>query len=154
MIHANARPRAILQALATAGTMGFLLILFGTMAVSDVAVPADSRAGGLALITKDVLGDFWGDVFLWDCALAIFVCCLAIHAMSVRILFAMGRDNNLPGGDQAGIGVRHPPGAGVPGCAGRCHRDRHPGAQHREPVCRHDRARSRASSTCTWPTWA
>ena len=50
------------------------------------------------MITKDVLGDFWGDVFLWDCALAIFVCCLAIHAMSVRILFAMGRDNNLPGG--------------------------------------------------------
>ena len=30
--------------------------------------------------------------------MAIFVCCLAIHAMSVRILFAMGRDDNLPGG--------------------------------------------------------
>jgi amino acid transporter len=39
-------------------------------------------------------------VFLADCALAIFVCCLAIHAMSVRILFAMGRDNNLPGGSR------------------------------------------------------
>jgi urea carboxylase system permease len=93
-------PRAILQALATAGTMGFLLILFGTMAVSDSLYPAGLGAGGLALITKDVLGDFWGDVFLWDCALAIFVCCLAIHAMSVRILFAMGRDNNLPAGDK------------------------------------------------------
>ncbi len=78
--------------------MGFLLILFGTMAVSDSLYPDGLGAGGLALITKDVLGDFWGDVFLWDCALAIFVCCLAIHAMSVRILFAMGRDNNLPGG--------------------------------------------------------
>ncbi len=32
--------------------------------------------------------------------LPIFVCCLAIHAMSVRILFAMGRDNNLPGGSR------------------------------------------------------
>lgn len=93
-------PRAIIQALATAGTMGFLLILFGTMAVSDSLYPDGLGAGGLALITKDVLGDFWGDVFLWDCALAIFVCCLAIHAMSVRILFAMGRDNNLPGGDR------------------------------------------------------
>src|SRR5690242_6017380 len=93
-------PRAIIQALATAGTMGFLLILFGTMAVSDSLYPDGLGAGGLALITKDVLGDFWGDVFLWDCALAIFVCCLAIHAMSVRILFAMGRDNNLPGGSR------------------------------------------------------
>jgi urea carboxylase system permease len=91
-------PRAILQALATAGTMGFLLILFGTMAVGNSLFPGGLGAGGLALITKNVLGDFWGDVFLWDCALAIFVCCLAIHAMSVRILFAMGRDNNLPGG--------------------------------------------------------
>jgi urea carboxylase system permease len=91
-------PRAIIQALATAGTMGFFLILFGTMAVSDSLYPDGLGAGGLALITKDVLGDFWGDVFLWDCALAIFVCCLAIHAMSVRILFAMGRDNNLPAG--------------------------------------------------------
>jgi amino acid transporter len=30
-------------------------------------------------------------------ALAIFVCCLAIHAATVRILFAMARDNALPG---------------------------------------------------------
>ena len=133
-------PRAIIQALATAGTMGFLLILFGTMAVSDKLFPAGLGAGGLALITKDVLGSFWGDVFLWDCALAIFVCCLAIHAMSVRILFAMARDNNLPGGRQAGVGVGHPPRAGGSGGAGGRHRDRHPGAQHRQPVCRHDRA--------------
>ena len=89
-------PRAVLQALATAGTMGFLLIVLGTMAVSD-KLYADPTALGLTTITKDVLGSGWGDVFLVDCAFAIFVCCLAIHAMSVRILFAMGRDNNLPG---------------------------------------------------------
>jgi amino acid transporter len=92
-------PRAVLQALATAGTMGFLLIVFGTMAVSD-KLYADPTTLGLVGITKDVLGDTWGNVFLIDCALAIFVCCLAIHAMSVRILFAMGRDNNLPGGSR------------------------------------------------------
>jgi urea carboxylase system permease len=90
-------PRAVLQALATAGTMGFLLILFGTMAVSDSLYKTPTSLG-LTVITKDVLGSTWGNLFLADCALAIFVCCLAIHAMSVRILFAMGRDNNLPGG--------------------------------------------------------
>jgi amino acid transporter len=89
-------PRAVLQALATAGTMGFLLILFGTMAVSD-ALFKNGTALNLPAITTDVLGSTWGKLFLADVAVAIFVCCLAIHAMSVRILFAMGRDDNLPG---------------------------------------------------------
>jgi urea carboxylase system permease len=93
-------PRAVLQALATAGTMGFLLILFGTMAVSDGAYKTIGSLNGLTGATIDVLGKTWGKIFLADVALAIFVCCLAIHAMSVRILFAMGRDNNLPGGSR------------------------------------------------------
>jgi len=88
-------PRAIIQALTTAGLMGFMLILFGAMAVSDKAYQ-DPTSLGLASITTDVLGSTWGKVFLWDVVIAIFVCCLAIHAMSVRILFAMGRDNALP----------------------------------------------------------
>jgi amino acid transporter len=92
-------PRAVLQALTTAGAMGFLLIVFGAMAVSE-AGKANLGSTGLSGITTDVLGSTWGKVFLADVAVAIFVCCLAIHAMSVRILFAMGRDNNLPGGSR------------------------------------------------------
>jgi urea carboxylase system permease len=88
-------PRAVIQALCTAGLMGFLLISFGIMAVSDAGVK-NLPANGLAGITVDVLGQNWGKVFLVIVAVAIFVCCLAIHAMSVRILFAMGRDNSLP----------------------------------------------------------
>ena len=84
-------PKAIWRALLTAGVLGFLLIGFGTMAVDQPAT-----AGGLTSITKDVLGDSWGNLWLADVALAIFVCCLAIQAMSIRILFAMARDNNLP----------------------------------------------------------
>jgi urea carboxylase system permease len=84
-------PRSVWRALTTAGVMGFLLIGFGTMAVDK-----DATAGGLATITKDVLGSTWGDVWLWDVVLAIFVCALAIQAMSIRILFAMARDGNLP----------------------------------------------------------
>jgi urea carboxylase system permease len=92
-------PRAVLQALATAGTMGFLLIVFGAMAVST-AGEKNLGSTGLSGITTDVLGSTWGKIFLADVAVAIFVCCLAIHAMSVRILFAMGRDNNLPFGSK------------------------------------------------------
>jgi amino acid transporter len=103
-------PRAVLQALATAGTMGFLLILFGTMAVSD-SLFKDGTLLNLPAITEDVLGSTWGKIFLADVAVAIFVCCLAIHAMSVRILFAMGRDDNLPGGSRLAhvSGVRRVP---------------------------------------------
>ena len=43
-----------------------------------------------------MLGNTWGELWLWDVVLAIFVCCLAIQAMSIRILFAMARDGNLP----------------------------------------------------------
>ena len=95
-------PRAVLQALATAGTMGFLLILFGSMAVGGSLFNTAPTAlgGGLTTITINVFGSTVGKFFLADVALAIFVCCLAIHAMSVRILFAMGRDNNLPGGSR------------------------------------------------------
>ena len=84
-------PTAVWRALLTAGVMGFLLIGIGTMAVNK-----DATAGGLATITKDVLGNTWGKVWLWDVIVAIFVCCLAIQAMSIRILFAMARDGNLP----------------------------------------------------------
>ncbi len=90
-------PRAVIQALATAGVMGFLLILFGTMAVADSLFKGTAGTGlSLTTITLNVFGTTWGKVFLADAAIAIFVCCLAIHAMSVRILFAMARDNSLP----------------------------------------------------------
>jgi urea carboxylase system permease len=84
-------PRAVWRALLTAGSMGFLLIALGTMAVDK-----EATAGGLTTITKDVLGNTWGEVWLWDVVVAIFVCCLAIQAMSIRILFSMARDGNLP----------------------------------------------------------
>ena len=84
-------PRALIRALLTAGVLGFLLIGFGTMAVDE-----EATGFGLTSITKDVLGETWGNIWLADVAIAIFVCCLAIQAMSIRILFSMARDGNLP----------------------------------------------------------
>ena len=126
-------PKAIWRALLTAGVLGFLLIGFGTMAVDQPAT-----AGGLTSITKDVLGDSWGNLWLADVALAIFVCCLAIQAMSIRILFAMARDNNLPfarGLASVSAKRRVPV---VPALTSGDHRADHPGLQHRQPVGLHD----------------
>src|SRR5262249_36270642 len=40
---------------------------------------------------------FLGDVLLVCVAIAIFVCCLANQTGAVRMIFAMARDNGLPG---------------------------------------------------------
>ncbi len=48
------------------------------------------------MIVKDVLGPGLGRLFLIDVAFAVFVCALAVHAGTVRLIFAMARDNNLP----------------------------------------------------------
>ena len=90
-------PWAILQALCAAALTGALLIIFGILAVSEVTLPELGRiTGGLPYLIKDVLGTRLGAVFLVDVIFAVFVCALAVHAGTVRLVFAMARDNNLP----------------------------------------------------------
>src|SRR5207249_4826309 len=81
-------PRAILSALGAAALAGALLIVFGILAVSDPSHPELGRiTGGLPLLVKDVLGAKLGAVFLADVVFAVFVCALAVHAGSVRLVF-------------------------------------------------------------------
>ncbi len=90
-------PRAILQALAAAGLAGAMLIAAAILSVGDPhRAELGHIAGGLPMIVKDVLGPGLGRLFLIDVVFAIFVCALAVHAGSVRLIFAMARDNNLP----------------------------------------------------------
>jgi len=90
-------PWAILQALAAAGLAGGLLILFGILAVGDPGRPELGQIhGGLPFLIKDVLGHRLGTFLLVEVVFAIFVCALAVQAGSVRLVFAMARDNNLP----------------------------------------------------------
>jgi urea carboxylase system permease len=92
-------PPAILRALATAALIGGLLILFALMAVENIR---DKNIGllGLPYIVKQALGNTTGDVFLIDSAIAITVCCLAVHTACIRMTFAMARDGRLPFGRQ------------------------------------------------------
>ena len=53
-------------------------------------------SGGLPFLVKDVLGPRLGVFLLLEVIFAVFVCALAVHAGSVRLMFAMARDNNLP----------------------------------------------------------
>ncbi|HEX9367635.1 MAG TPA: amino acid permease [Vicinamibacterales bacterium] len=90
-------PRAILQALGTAGVLGFVLLIVALMAAADPASSALGRIdGGLPSIVTGALGDTFGRVLLCDVLFAILVCALAVHAGAVRLVFAMARDGQLP----------------------------------------------------------
>jgi amino acid transporter len=69
------------------------------MSVKDIN---DKNIGvlGLPYIVKQALGNTTGNVFLIDSAIAITVCCLAVHTACIRMMFAMARDGRLPFGPQ------------------------------------------------------
>jgi amino acid transporter len=69
------------------------------MAVDDIH---DKNIGvlGLPYIVKQALGSTVGNIFLIDSAIAITVCCLAVHTSCIRMMFAMARDGRLPFGPQ------------------------------------------------------
>ncbi len=90
-------PWAILRALAAAGFAGGLLIMAGLLAVRDPSMAGLGEiTGGLPSIVTEVLGPHLGRVFLGVVILAVMVCALAVHAGTVRLIFAMARDNSLP----------------------------------------------------------
>jgi urea carboxylase system permease len=91
-------PRAILGSLAAVGLAGALLILGALLAAPDLRDPDLGRlGGGMATIIQGALGSTWGKLLLADVVLAILVCTLTVHAAAVRLIFAMARDNSLPG---------------------------------------------------------
>lgn len=92
-------PRAILQALAAAAIAGALLLMAALMAAGNLNAPElASESGGLPFLVKETLGEGLGKFFLCDVIMAITVCTLAVHSGTVRLLFAMARDNQLPFG--------------------------------------------------------
>jgi len=93
-------PRAILGCLAAVGLVGALLIVGALRAAPDLSNPELGRlGGGMATIIQEALGSRWGNWLLLDVVLAITVCTLTVHASAVRLVFAMARDNGLPGSE-------------------------------------------------------
>jgi urea carboxylase system permease len=88
-------PPAILRAIAAAALAGGVLMLVAMMAVGNITAKEIGTLG-LPYIVKDTLGETLGDIFLLDSALAITVCCLAVHTAGIRMMFSMARDNRLP----------------------------------------------------------
>src|SRR4051794_15125302 len=96
-------PPAILRAIAAAGLAGGLLMLVAMMAVGNITAKEIGTLG-LPFVVKDTLGETLGDIFLLDSAVAITVCCLAVHTAGIRMMFSMARDNRLPLGSAGARG--------------------------------------------------
>jgi urea carboxylase system permease len=92
-------PTAIIRAVVASFLLGGMILLFAILAVSDINSP-EIAAGGLQFVVLDVFGTTVGKIFLISVAIAITVCCLAVHTATIRMMFAMARDNNLPGGER------------------------------------------------------
>jgi urea carboxylase system permease len=92
-------PKAIMRAIVASFILGGLILLFAILSVPDINSP-DIAAGGLQFVVVDVLGETMGKLFLICVAIAVTVCCLAVHTATIRMMFAMARDNNLPAGEK------------------------------------------------------
>ena len=92
-------PRAIMRAVIASFIIGGLILLFAILAAPNLAAPEiGEKSGGLQYIVLTVLGGTVGTIFLISVAIAITVCCLAVHTAAIRMMFAMARDNALPAG--------------------------------------------------------
>jgi urea carboxylase system permease len=90
-------PKAILRAVIASFVIGGAILLFAILAANDLA---DQRiaSGGMQFIVLDVLGNTLGKAILIAAVIAIWVCGLAVQTATIRMIFAMARDNNLPAG--------------------------------------------------------
>jgi urea carboxylase system permease len=93
-------PLAILRAVIASFILGGLILLFAIMSVGNINAPEIGEFGGLQFIILDVLGNTIGKIFLICVVIAVTVCCLAVHTATIRMAFAMARDNNLPAGER------------------------------------------------------
>ncbi len=98
-------PLAIMRAVIASFILGGLILLFAILSVSNIN-SEEIGVGGLQFVVLDVLGDTIGKIFLGSVVIAITVCCLAVHTATIRMAFAMARDNNLPGGER--LATVHP----------------------------------------------
>jgi amino acid transporter len=91
-------PRAVLGSIAAAFVIGFVFLWAMLM-----AIPGDLHkvvaAGGISppQIIEANLDKALATGYLFVVSFAIFVCCLAIQASTIRLAFGMARDRQLPG---------------------------------------------------------
>jgi amino acid transporter len=92
-------PIGVLSAMGVVAVAGLLFLLANVLAIKSVPAVIAAIAKGsapLPLIIGGALGARASDLYLVVVAAAIFAAMIAIQATCIRLLFSMGRDNQLP----------------------------------------------------------
>jgi urea carboxylase system permease len=97
-------PRGLLAAIWLSGIVGAIFLLAVTLSFQDMsAAVASGQAFGFPIadtikqnLTFALGGITLGDLYLVVILIAVYVCTLAIHGATVRLMFSMGRDRRLP----------------------------------------------------------
>jgi amino acid transporter len=103
-------PRGVLSAIWLSGLVGAIFLLAVTLSFQDVgAAIATGQKFGFPIadtikqnLTFALGGITLGDMYLVVILIAVYVCTLAIHGATVRLMFSMGRDRRLPFGSTWG----------------------------------------------------
>ncbi len=88
-------PQAVLMSVAGAFVIGAIFLIAMLMAIPDLGTAIKDGWGPAQIIDAN-FDKFWATVYLLVVTAAIFVCCMAIMAATVRLCFGMARDNRLP----------------------------------------------------------
>jgi amino acid transporter len=89
-------PKAVLASVVGAFVVGAVFLWATLMAVPDMGAAIKGAFGPAQIIDANFSNAF-ATVYLLVVAAAIFVCCLAIQASTIRLCFGMSRDEQLPG---------------------------------------------------------
>jgi urea carboxylase system permease len=104
-------PRGVLSAIWLSGIVGAIFLLAVTLSFKDMgAAVASGQAFGFPIadtilgnLNQVLVGTFtFGHLYLLVILIAVYVCTLAIHGATVRLMFSMGRDGRLPFGSTWG----------------------------------------------------
>ena len=90
-------PRGVLSAIWLSGIVGAVFLLAIVLATPDMNA-ALSDPAPIATAIEAGLGQTFGSIYLWVILVAVYVCTLAIHGATVRLMFSMGRDRRMPFG--------------------------------------------------------
>jgi len=89
-------PKAVLASVVGAFVVGAVFLWATLMAVPDMGAAIKGAFGPAQIIDANFSNAF-ATTYLLVVAAAIFVCCLAIQASTIRLCFGMARDEQLPG---------------------------------------------------------
>lgn len=88
-------PRGILSAIWLSGIVGAVFLLAIILATPDMTA-ALTDPSPISTAIKSGLGDTVGNIYLFVILAAVYVCTLAIHGATLRLMFSMGRDRRMP----------------------------------------------------------